>query len=122
LVSRFTEPLTDPPQGNFYFEAGVNAGCAELVKQIAQAEPRYHPADALNSATVKELQMFLKRNETGKVTHFKAHLVCGGNHKTQGINFSATYAPLAHIRLMSGIAAKLDLDFQQMEVMTAFLG
>jgi hypothetical protein len=66
-----------------------------------------------------------KRDDSGKVTRFKARLICGGNHHTEGINFSATYAPtarLAHIHLMLAIAAKYDFDLHQIDVMTAFLG
>jgi hypothetical protein len=65
-----------------------------------------------------------KHDDSGKVTKFKARLVCGGNHQTEGIDFSTTYAPtarLAHIRLMLAIAAKYDLNLHQMDVMTAFL-
>jgi hypothetical protein len=39
LIPRFAESTLEPPQGNFYFEAGLNAGCAELLKQVSQAEP-----------------------------------------------------------------------------------
>jgi hypothetical protein len=66
-----------------------------------------------------------KRDDSGKIKKFKARLICGGNHQTEGIDFSATYAPtarLAHIRLMLAIAAKYDFDLHEMDVMTAFLG
>jgi hypothetical protein len=66
-----------------------------------------------------------KRDDSGKVTKFKARLVCGGNHQTEGIDCSVTYAPtarLAHIRLMLAIATKYDFDLHQMDVMMAFLG
>jgi hypothetical protein len=32
LISHFAELVVEPPQGNFYFEAGLNAGYAELLK------------------------------------------------------------------------------------------
>jgi hypothetical protein len=76
LVSHFAESLADPPQGNFYFEAGLNAGCTELVKQITQAELHYCPLDALNWVTMKKLQMFLHAN----------HYLVKGTDKTLGIS------------------------------------
>jgi hypothetical protein len=59
LISHFAQSVADPPQGNFYFESGLNAGCAELVKQITQAELHYRPMDALNWNSVKKLQTLL---------------------------------------------------------------
>jgi hypothetical protein len=53
LISRFAESIVEPPQGNFYFEVGLNAGHAELLKQVSQAEPHYRPADSLNWESAK---------------------------------------------------------------------
>ena len=67
----------------------------------------------------------IKRDGAGNVQRFKAWLVCGGNHQIEGINYQATYAPtarLGHIRLALVIAAKHDLEIQQMDVCTAFVG
>jgi hypothetical protein len=67
----------------------------------------------------------IKRDGAGNVERFKARLVCGGNHKIEGIDYQATYAPtahLGHVRLGLAIATKYDLAIHQMHVCTAFLG
>jgi hypothetical protein len=75
-VSCFAEPFTDQIQGKFYLKAGLNAGRAELVKQITQAEPHYRPADALNWTSVKKLQTFLNED----------HYLVNGTDKNLGIS------------------------------------
>jgi hypothetical protein len=67
----------------------------------------------------------IKRNRSGNVKQFKARLVCGRNHQIEGIDYQAMYAPTAsvdHVRVALAIAAKYDLEIQQMDVCTAFLG
>jgi hypothetical protein len=67
----------------------------------------------------------IMRNGAGNVQRFRARLVCGGNHQIEGINYQATYAQtarLGHIRLALAIAAKYDLEIQQIDICTAFLG
>jgi hypothetical protein len=67
----------------------------------------------------------IKRDGAGNVERFKARLVCEGNHKIEGIDYQATYAPtahLGHVRLGLAIATKYDLAIHQMHVCTAFLG
>jgi hypothetical protein len=67
----------------------------------------------------------IKHDGAGIVQRFKARLVCGGNHKIEGIEYQATYAPtsrLGHVRLALTIAAKYDLEIHQMDVCMAFLG
>jgi hypothetical protein len=67
----------------------------------------------------------IKLDGAGNVQRFEPRLVCGGNQQIEGIDYQATYAPIArlgHIRLALAIAAKYDLDIHQMDVCTAFLG
>ncbi len=59
LRSRFVADSKDPPQGNFYFEAGLAAGRTELRKQVSSVVPQYRATDALNWDTVKSLKKFL---------------------------------------------------------------
>jgi hypothetical protein len=59
------------------------------------------------------------------VQPFKARLVCGGNHKIEGINSQAMYAQAArldHVRLAVAIAANYDPAIHQIDVGTAFWG
>jgi hypothetical protein len=66
----------------------------------------------------------IKCDGAGNVQRFKARLVCGGNHKIEGIEYQATYAPtarLSYIRLPLAIATKYDLEIHQMDIRTAFL-
>jgi hypothetical protein len=56
---------------------------------------------------------------------FKARIVCRGDLQTPGIDFDETFAPTArmvHVRLALAIAARYNLDIQQMDVCSAFLG
>jgi hypothetical protein len=67
----------------------------------------------------------IKRDGAGNVHRYKARPVCGGNHQIKGIDYQATYAPtvrFGHVRLALAIAAKYDLEIQQIDVCTAFLG
>jgi hypothetical protein len=67
----------------------------------------------------------IKRDGAGNVHRYKARPVCGGNHQIKGIDYQATYAPtarLGHVRLPLAIAAKYELEIQQIDVCTAFLG
>jgi hypothetical protein len=67
----------------------------------------------------------IKRDGAGNVKRFEARLVCGRNHQIKDIDYQATYAPtasLGHVRVALAIAAKYDLEIQQMDVCTAFLG
>jgi hypothetical protein len=63
LISRFAELVAESPQGDFYFEAGINAGGADLLKQVSEVEPHYRPADSLNWESAKKLHMFLYENK-----------------------------------------------------------
>jgi hypothetical protein len=67
----------------------------------------------------------IKHDRAGNVQWFKARLVCGGNHQIEGINYQATYAPIArlgHVRLALVIATKHDLKMHQMDTFMTFLG
>ena len=66
----------------------------------------------------------INRDGAGNVQQFKARLVCGGNHQIESIDYQATYTPsvrLGDVRLALAIAAKYDLEIQQIDVCTAFL-
>jgi hypothetical protein len=67
----------------------------------------------------------IKCHGAGNVQQYKARLVCRGNHQIEGIDYQATYAQTArwgNIWLARAIAAKYDLEIDQMDVCTAFLG
>jgi hypothetical protein len=67
----------------------------------------------------------IKCHGAGNVQQYNATLVCRGNHRIEGIDYQAMYAPTArsgNIRLARAIAAKYDLEVDQMDVCTAFLG
>ena len=52
----------------------------------------------------------IKRDGAGNVQHFKTRLVCGGNHRIEGIDYQATSAPWAtpvwHSRLPPGTISR----------------
>jgi hypothetical protein len=67
----------------------------------------------------------IMRDRAGNVQLVKARLVCGGNHQIKGIDYQATYSPIAHldhVTLTFAIAIKYDLEIPPMDVSTAFLG
>jgi len=66
----------------------------------------------------------IKRNGATNVQRFNATLVCGGNPQIEVIDYRATHLPtanLGHVRLALAIAAKYDLEINQMDVCPAFL-
>ncbi len=65
-----------------------------------------------------------KKDQFGRITRLKARLVARGFSQVYGIDYLDTYAPvakLASIRILFAIAASLDLEIHQMDVVTAFL-
>src|SRR5579859_3257218 len=78
-----------------------------------------------NRKVIKCIWVFKhKRDEFGKIIQLKARLVACGYAHNHGIDYFETYAPvakLASIRIVLAIAAWLDADIYQMDVVTAFL-
>jgi hypothetical protein len=65
-----------------------------------------------------------KKGADGRVTLLKSRLVARGFSQQYGIDYEETFAPVAKIatiRLLVALAAHLDLEIEQMDVMTAFL-
>ena len=65
-----------------------------------------------------------KKDQFGRITRLKARLVARGFSQVYGIDYLDTYAPvakLASIRILFAIAASLDLEIHQMDVVAAFL-
>jgi len=65
-----------------------------------------------------------KKDQFGRITRLKVRLVARGFSQVYGIDYLDTYAPvakLASIRILFVIAASLDLEIHQMDIVTAFL-
>ena len=67
---------------------------------------------------------FIKYDENGKPTRYKARLVVKGFMQKYGIDYNETYAPVMKydsLRLLLSIATILDLELKQFDVDNAFL-
>src|SRR5579859_5329136 len=65
-----------------------------------------------------------KKDEKGKIVRFEARIVTHGFSQIYGVNYLETYSPIAKlvsIRVLFAIAASLDLEIHQMDVVSAFL-
>jgi hypothetical protein len=65
-----------------------------------------------------------KRNDTGKVVHYKVRYVAKGFAQQFGIDYDKTTAPISRLeslRAISHLAAMLDWDLCQFNIKTAFL-
>ena len=68
--------------------------------------------------------VYALKYKDGVIYKYKARLVAKGYEQTYGVDFEETFAPVARLtslRIVLAIAAKLQLDVQQMDVETAFL-
>lgn len=66
----------------------------------------------------------LKKDDNGKQVKYKARLVTKGSGQKKGIEFSEIFSPvvkMTSIRVVVGLAACLDLEFEQLDVETTFL-
>ena len=65
-----------------------------------------------------------KKDQYGRITHLKACIVARGFSQVYEVDYLETFAPvakLASIRILFAIAAAMDLEIHQMDVVTAFL-
>ncbi|XP_048481491.1 uncharacterized protein LOC105390889 [Plutella xylostella] len=65
-----------------------------------------------------------KMDDKGNISRHKARLVIKGYEQREGIDYTEVYAPVVRstsLRHMIGLAAKLKLDIEQLDAMTAFL-
>lgn len=65
-----------------------------------------------------------KKDAEGNVVRHKARLVIQGFLRRKGIDYEETYSPVIRynsIRLLLALAAKFDLDTEQMDAITAFI-
>ena len=66
----------------------------------------------------------IKVNADGNSTRFKARWVTRGFTQKHGVDYEDTYASVnkpATVKIMLALAAKLDLEFKQFDLVTAFL-
>jgi Reverse transcriptase (RNA-dependent DNA polymerase) len=81
-----------------------------------------HPA---GQKTVGSKWVFcIKRRPTGEIQKYKARIMAQGFTQIEGIDYDKTFAPVAKltsIRTILAIAAKLNLEVQQMDIKSAYL-
>jgi hypothetical protein len=66
----------------------------------------------------------VKSDEDGNITRHKARFVAQGYTQVEGIDYTETFASVAKydtVRILLALAAKFDLELDQMDVRTAFL-
>ena len=66
----------------------------------------------------------IKYNSDGTVERLKARLVIFGNHQTEGIDYTETFAPVAKmvtVRVFLAVVAGMNWKVHQMDVYNAFL-
>jgi len=68
--------------------------------------------------------MRIKLDKNGNIERFKLRIVARGFVQRKGVNYEETFAPVANlesIRIICALAAKYDLELDQMDVSTAYL-
>jgi hypothetical protein len=68
--------------------------------------------------------MRIKLDKNGNIERFKLRIVACGFVQKKGVNYEETFAPVANlesIRIICALAAKYDLELDQMDVSTAYL-
>ena len=68
--------------------------------------------------------MRIKLDKNGNIERFKLRIVARGFVQKKGVNYEETFAPVANlesIRIICALAAKYDLELDQMDVSTAYL-
>lgn len=77
------------------------------------------------AAIIKNRWVFkTKLDEQNRPIKYKARLVAKGFQQEHGVNYDETYAPVAHhksIKLVMALVNELDLEFKQIDFVTAFL-
>jgi transposase InsO family protein len=66
----------------------------------------------------------VKTDEEGNITRHKARFVAQGYTQVEGVDYTETFAAVAKydtVRILLALAAKFDLELDQMDVRTAFL-
>ncbi|KAG9458112.1 hypothetical protein H6P81_002620 [Aristolochia fimbriata] len=65
-----------------------------------------------------------KRDSSGNIKRYKAHLVAKGFTQREGIDYTDTYSPVSKkdsLRIILALVAHFDLELHHMDVKTAFL-
>jgi hypothetical protein len=79
------------------------------------------PAD--KKALTSKMVLHTKRDVYGNIENYKARLVARGLQQQEGVDFEDIFSPTAQsasFRVLCSIAAKQQLDLQQIDVSTAF--
>ncbi|MFN7882628.1 MAG: reverse transcriptase domain-containing protein, partial [bacterium] len=90
--------------------------------EIGSLEVVDRPSDAKVLPCVWVLER--KRDAQGRIERYKARLCVMGNRQVPGVDFDSVYAPVASattLRALLAVAARDDLEVDQLDVKTAFL-
>ena len=66
----------------------------------------------------------IKHDHNGKVERYKLRIVARGFTQHEGVDYQEVFAPVANlesVRIIVSLAAKYDLELDQMDVSTAYL-
>ena len=66
----------------------------------------------------------IKHDHNGKVEWYKLQIVARGFTQHEGVDYQEVFAPVANlesVRIVVSLAAKYDLELDQMDVLTAYL-